>query len=336
MPGRNIIVIGCSAGGVQALGELFKTLPKELEASIFVVQHIPSNSLGLLPEIIQKTTALRVHHPKHNEEICHGTIYMAPPDRHMLLEESGRIYLTHGARVNRSRPAIDPLFRSAAITYGKRVICIILSGLLDDGTLGAMLVKNRGGLVIVQDPKEAQYADMPNSVLDNVEVDYNLPITEIAELIVNLVKDSVVNEEKYPLNERLRIEAKLGEGYYINHDALNKIGEPSIYTCPECHGTLWEISKGNNASFRCRVGHAYGIENLEAAQEDHIENALWAALRALEENINLSQRMIPKFQNNQSYLSDRFKQRAEDATYHAKILKGILLGDVAFLKNIKT
>jgi two-component system chemotaxis response regulator CheB len=168
MPKRDIIVIGTSAGGMETLIELFSRLPKKLAASIFVVCHISPYSSGVLPKVISRAGSLPAAHPTDREPIKPGQVYVAPPDHHLLIEDSV-VRVTQGPKENRFRPAVDPLFRSAAYAYGPRVIGVILTGSLDDGTAGLWAVKERGGLAVVQDPDEALFDSMPLSALNNVQ-----------------------------------------------------------------------------------------------------------------------------------------------------------------------
>lgn len=190
MPGHDIIVIGASAGGVQALKTLVGSLPRKLPASIFVVLHIPAESPSLLPEILSRAGPLEAVQAVDGIEIEHRCIYIAPPDHHLLIEH-GHVRVVRGPKENRHRPAVDPLFRSAAQIYGTRVVGVILTGGLDDGTAGLLAVKRRGGIAVVQDPDEALYPGMPSSALANVEVDYRLPLSSIGPLLVRLASEQV-------------------------------------------------------------------------------------------------------------------------------------------------
>ncbi len=186
MPGHDIIVVGASAGGVEALSELVKNLPSDLNATVFIVLHVPSHGTSVLPNILNRAGALRSHHAKDGQAIVPGRIYIAPPNYHLLIKH-GHVHLSRGASENSHRPAIDPLFRTAARAYGRRVVGVVLTGVLDDGTAGLMAVKMRGGMAVVQDPDDAMYSGMPRSAIANVmDIDFVLPLSKIPAELVNL------------------------------------------------------------------------------------------------------------------------------------------------------
>src|SRR5437588_1312081 len=217
MPGHDIIVVGASAGGVEALVTLARSLKRNLQAAVFVVLHIPAQSPSLLPEILSRAGPLKAVQATDDMQIEQGHIYSAPPDHHMLMEQ-GKICVVRGPKENRHRPAIDPLFRSAALAYGPRVIGVILTGSLDDGTAGLLAVKRRGGIAVVQDPHEALYPSMPRSALENVDVDYTLPLSAITSLLARLAREPVAGEGGYPVPEDMEMEAKLTE---MDYEYLN-------------------------------------------------------------------------------------------------------------------
>src|SRR5689334_21556883 len=206
----DIIVIGASAGGISTLSELVKLLPEDLDAAVFVVVHIPRHSSNLLPRILSRKGVLPASSPVEGEKIERGRIYVAPPDQHMLIKP-GRIRLVHGPRENGSRPAIDPLFRTAARVYGQRVVGVVLSGTLDDGTAGLIAIKRRGGIAIAQDPDEALYAGMPTSAIEHHTVDYVLPVSEIASTLIALTSMPRSTEGVEPVDDEMEQEADIAE-----------------------------------------------------------------------------------------------------------------------------
>ena len=210
MPGHDIIVIGASAGGLKALGAIVGSLPTDIDAAIFIVQHLPADKPSILPKILEEVGSLPASHPSDGEQIQKGRIYVAPPDYHLLVNQ-GSMRLVHGPKENRFRPAIDTLFRSAARAYGSRVVGVVLAGYLDDGTVGLQAVKKRGGVAIVQDPKEAEYPSMPKSALRYVKVDRCLPLAEIPHLLVQLSKQPAAEEEAYPMTEEIEIESNIAQ-----------------------------------------------------------------------------------------------------------------------------
>ncbi len=325
MPGHDIIVVGASAGGVEALMAVVRKLPMGLPAAVFIVLHIPADSSSLLPDILNRSGPLPASHPEDNEKIEHGHIYVAPPDHHLLVER-GHVRIIRGPKENRHRPAVDPLFRSAAHVYGPRVVGAVLTGALDDGTAGLLAVKRRGGIAVVQDPRTALYPSMPHSALEHVEVDYTVPLAEIGGLLKRLAHEQAEEEGAYPVSEDTEMETKLAamDMNVLNSD--NRAGTPSAFSCPDCGGVLWELHDGKLLRFRCRVGHAFSIDSIVAAQTEQIEEALWAALKTLEESASLSQRLMKKaHQNGQEWLARNFEEKLQDAEHHAAAIKQILM-----------
>ena len=278
---RDIIVIGASAGGIEALRGLVAGLPADLAASVFVVLHTSADSPGLLAEILARAGALPALNATEGERIRPGQIYVAPPDHHLLIEP-GVVRVTRGPRENRFRPAIDPLFRSAAQTYGPRVVGVILSGYLDDGTAGLWVVKRLGGAAVVQDPADALVDSMPRSALRHVEVDYCVPLAEMAELLLRLT-DEPGDVGAYEMPEEPRIEVSIAKAEQALEAGVLRLGEPSNYACPECHGVLLQLNEENRIRFRCHTGHAYSAESLVAEMDEAIEESLWNAIRSVEE-----------------------------------------------------
>ncbi|MBV8518980.1 MAG: chemotaxis protein CheB [Acidobacteria bacterium] len=287
MPGKDIIVIGASAGGIEALRSVFGSLPADFPASIFVVLHTSPDSPGVLAHIFAEAGPLPVKYAVHGERIEPGWIYVARADHHMLVAP-GKIELTRGPRENRFRPAIDPLFRSAAQTYGPRVVGVILSGGLDDGVNGLWTIKQLGGTTVVQDPDEALAPSMPLSALTYVRVDYKVRVAELAPLLVRLAATRAdAREGELAVPEDIEIEVKIAKEDKATTVGVQKLGTPSMYACPECHGVLLQMKDANPLRFRCHTGHAYTLESLLADMDDVIEDSLWSAIRALEERAML-------------------------------------------------
>ena len=290
---RDIIVIGSSAGGVFALQQLVASLPRNFEASIFIVQHISPNGTSFLPEILSKYGNLKAAHPKDGEVIRQGCIYIAPPDCHMLIE-GDKILVKKGPKENRFRPSIDALFRSAAYNYGPRVIGVVLTGMLDDGTSGMWSVKRLGGLGIIQEPDDAQYPAMPTSVLEYVDVDYIVPIAGVADLLVELIQNDMTDErdiheaemEKAEL-ERMKIEIDTAAQRNGFEKGIMEIGDLTPLTCPECHGVLVKLKEGNIVRYRCHTGHSYNVNSLLEGLVESVEMKLYEALKSLEETVLL-------------------------------------------------
>jgi two-component system chemotaxis response regulator CheB len=283
MPGHDIIVVGTSAGGHEALRTLVGALPADLPAAVFIVMHLSPQSPGVLPRMLARAGPLSAAHALDGEEIRSGRIYIAPPDHHLVLER-GRVRVTRGPRENRFRPAVDPLFRSAAQTYGPRVVGVILTGALDDGTAGLWNVKARGGVTVVQEPREAFASSMPLSALRYVKVDYRLPLPEIASLLVRLAHEEARARENTPMDPEMKVETQIALEDKAMEIGLPSLGELTPYTCPECHGTLLQLKTGGILRFRCHTGHAFSVNSLMSELTASIEDTLWNALRAVEES----------------------------------------------------
>jgi two-component system chemotaxis response regulator CheB len=330
MPGRDIIVIGFSAGGVEALVRLVSGLPGDLPAALLVVHHFPAESVSTLPSILRRAGELPAFHPRHGQAISPERIYVAPPGRHMLVVD-GQIHLTRGPRENGHRPAIDPLFRTAARAYGPRVIGVLLSGGLDDGTAGLVAVKRLGGVAVVQDPEDALYPSMPRSALQRVPVDHVLPAEEIAPLLTRLARNgggATGGSSTMPAEDlKVRDPAEAGTAD-IETGPLP--GPPTALTCPDCGGALWELIRGDLARYRCHVGHAYSIDSLVDAQADTVEKALWTALRALEEKAELSRRLAERVgKRGLERLALRYQSALEEAERGSDGIRSLLLAGAA-------
>jgi two-component system, chemotaxis family, protein-glutamate methylesterase/glutaminase len=327
VPGHDIIVIGASAGGVGALQKIAGTLPPDFQAAVFVVLHVTAEATSALPAILRRAGPLPAHHAINNEPIVSGRIYIAPPDFHLMLRD-GLVRVVHGPRENRSRPAVDPLFRSAAITYGPRVIGTVLSGALDDGTAGLLAVKTHGGLAVVQDPDDALVSGMPRSALAYVQVDYCVPVAEIGPLLGRLAREPVTAGVRKP-SPRLRMEAGMPT---LEPDIMEEddkySAQASPFTCPECHGTLWELVDGDLVRYRCRVGHTYSADSMAVEQGQSTERALWAALRALEEKAALARRLERAARDREHLeVATRFEERARETEENAEVVRRLILID---------
>jgi two-component system chemotaxis response regulator CheB len=289
MATRNIIVIGASAGGFDALKNLVKDLPPDLQASIFVVWHMSPDVTGVLPEVLNRAGRLSAKNAEDGERIEPSRIYVAPPDRHLIIENS-HVRVTRGPKENRFRPAVDPLFRSAAYVYGARVIGVILSGALDDGTSGLWTIKHRGGVAVVQDPADAEISSMPRNAMREVEVDHVVPVSEMADLLVRLSSERVAETSEAVMeedgNKQTEFEIRTAIEDKTTADIL-KFGELTPFTCPDCHGVLFRLTDGTRPRFRCHTGHAFSSDSLLTTVTESIEESLWSAIRCIEESMLL-------------------------------------------------
>jgi two-component system chemotaxis response regulator CheB len=330
MASRDIVTIGASAGGVEALMTIARTLPADLQAAVFIVLHMPPDGFSVLPTLLRRVGPLPASHPTDGDPIRRGQIYVAPPDHHLTLHD-GHVRLVRGPRENRSRPSVDPLMRSAAQHYGPRAIGVILSGSLDDGTAGLLALKRRGGVAIVQDPKDALFPGMPASAMSVVKVDHCLPLSSIGPTIARLVTEPIEETEVAGMssrNDRLNYENRASEADLTAIEQNDKPGIPSPFACPDCGGVLWEVENGSMLRFRCRVGHAYSVESLLASQTDGLEGALWSAMRALEEKASLTRRLADRAtEQAQHGAAQRFAEQSAAAEEHASTIRTVLLSE---------
>ena len=329
----DVVVIGASAGGVGFLQKLVQGLPRDFPASVFVTLHLPDGAHSVLPNILSRAGQLPARHPQNGEVIRPGQIYIAPPGFHMTIESHG-VRVTRGAREHGLRPAIDPLFRGAALAFGPRAIGIVLSGLLDDGTAGLVAIKRAGGLAIVQDPRETEWPSMPQSALDHVTVDYCLPADQIGRLLSTLVaKEGTItmagdtdDDTRDKNDDTVEHELKV---LTQHEDEDDKPGVPSPYSCPDCGGVLWELRDGEMLRFRCRVGHAYTTETLTTGQALMVEQSLWSALRALEEQAAVKRRLGERARRRgNDATADQFERRSKDLEQHAQRVRDLLMAGV--------
>jgi two-component system chemotaxis response regulator CheB len=322
---HDVIVIGASAGGVEALQRLVAPLPSDLAASILVVLHVHSSGPSALPQILSRAGKLPAVHATSGDRLEAGVIYIAPPGRHLLID-AARLRLSAGARENGHRPAIDPLFRSAAV-LGARVMGVILSGTLDDGAAGLLRVKAAGGLAVVQDPEQATYPAMPRNAIAATPVDYVLSVEAIAELIVDRAgtpDDAGAAATGAAQGADVEVAMSLLSPEALHADGANP-GNPSAFSCPDCSGVLNEIDEGALRRYRCRTGHAWSPEALVAAQTVAVENALWVALRSLEEKASMASRMARGARTRGSQLSEqRFADQASESLRNAEVLRQLL------------
>lgn len=281
-----VVVIGTSAGGLSALKKLISQLPKDFPLPVLVVRHISADATGnILLDALNKLNTIKCQHAKSGNNLKPGYLYLAPSDHHLMVGGNLKILVTKGAQENRSRPAIDPLFRSAAVAFRTGVIGILLTGYLDDGTSGMKAIKRCGGTCIVQDPEEAEYPAMPRNAMNNVKVDHCLPISEMGALLYKLIPQKL--RKRKPVPEDVLIEAKIAERTLSDLSSVNKLGDQVPFNCPGCGGVLWKIEEDSSLRFRCHTGHAYTAASLLAEQTKKIEETMWTALRMFEERKNL-------------------------------------------------
>lgn len=318
-----IVVIGASAGGLTALTEFVAQFNNQMNIAVFIVLHLSTTGIGdYLVQRLQQYTPLKCKKASSNEKIQKGYIYIASPNHHLLIKKN-MVMLGYGAYENRWRPSIDVLFRSAAVAYSTRVIGIILTGLLDDGRAGMLAIKRCGGTAIVQDPNEAEYPDMPLAILDNMEVDYAISLSQMGEIINTIITQSPAPEIEIP--EEIQAEAHISENVSVGVNNVENLGEQTIYACPDCGGSLWEIKDEKTPRFRCYVGHSYSEADLLLKQAENIEATLWVALRMMEERRNLHRKLAEDtIRKGFARLAADHRQKAEELETHVEKMKEIL------------
>ena len=323
-PASAIVVVGASAGGVEALQTLAAGLPPDLDAAVAVVLHLPTDAESRLAGILDRAGALPAETAADGEPLHAGRIHVAPPGRHLLVRD-GRCVLARGARENGARPAVDVLFRSAALEYGPRTVAVVLTGNRDDGAAGAAAIASRGGTVLVQDPADALFAGMPTEALRADHPDRVLPLRELPAAIVAAVRAA---PEPRTSDDGRGMAAETAYAT-LDPETIRRTGPPgapSLFSCPECGGVLWEAGEDDVLRFRCRTGHAYTAASALAEQSDVFEGALWTALRVLEERAELLDRMAERAgARNAPASRSRYEDLVEDAREQAETIRRVLV-----------
>jgi two-component system chemotaxis response regulator CheB len=319
---HDIFVIGASAGAVPSLKVLFGALPEDFPGSIFAVVHISADAVSGLAGVFERAGPLPVVAPEDLTPIAPNRIYIAPPDFHMLLEGE-RVRIVRGPKENRHRPAIDPLFRSAAWAYGPRVVGAVLTGYLDDGAAGLWAIKSCGGTTVVQDPTDALQPEMPQNALLSNQIDHVVPLHQMAALFVRLARSPIDGARGHAQPESVKTEVGFAT---LDRDIndMASLGRLSPFTCPACRGALWELQDGGQLRYRCHTGHAFTGDSLLAEQTASIEEGLYSALRAVEEKAaalqRLSQQWFSKYPNMQS----EYRARVHELDRAADVLRKLL------------
>jgi two-component system chemotaxis response regulator CheB len=339
-PGHDAIVIGASAGGVEAVLALAGGVPAGLPAAVFVVIHMSPTAPGFLPGLVDRAGPLPAGYAEDGAEVLPGRIYLASVDHHLLIERDGarrrRMRVWRGPKENGFRPAIDPLFRSAARAYGARAVGVILSGYLDDGTLGLMLIKRRGGVAVVMDPRPAACPDLPRSAVRNVDVDYVVPLAEMPRLFARLASEApspVTSQTSGVLAMTADIHSGSEDGPVETtpnpiEQKESKQGPPSGLTCPECGGALWEQRVDTVMRYSCHVGHGYTGESLEEQYVREVEVALWTAMRQLVESAELHRRLAQRMrESGPAERAADYEERAAETERRAAVIRDLLVKD---------
>ncbi|TGT74854.1 chemotaxis protein CheB [bacterium M00.F.Ca.ET.159.01.1.1] len=317
---HNIIVIGASAGGIEPLKRIVGDLPADLPAAVFVAVHV--GQVSYLPQILDRAGTLAAQPARNGETFRRGCIYVAPPGFHLLLHD-GHMMLRRGPRENLARPAIDPLFRSAALSYGASVIGVLLSGSLSDGTVGLRAVKAVGGVAVVQHPNDAPVPSMVESALRYVEIDHCVPSAELGALLARLAAEPA--GETFAAPPTVRLEAAIAAQEHSTMKEADRFGELSVFTCPECHGPLWEIEDGDMLRYRCHTGHAFTADAVMEAQAIETDEMLWSLLRAHQQRAEFARRMAEREKMRHcAELASQFGARAKEYEADAAVIERIL------------
>jgi two-component system chemotaxis response regulator CheB len=325
MAGHDIIVVGASTGGVEVLVELARGLPPGLPAAVFIVCHFPPAGTSILPEILSRSGPLLARHARDDEPIYPGHIYIAPPDLHMQLQP-GQIQLLRMARENGFRPAIDPLFRSAARIYGPRVIGVVLTGALYDGVAGLLAVRGGGGIGVVQDPRDAVVAALPQSATAIAGADHVARADELAPLLVKLVHSPVPNPGGSNMADPLEKMPQIVDRDMAAQSNGRRRGALSVFSCPECGGVMWQVDEFEPVRFRCHVGHAYYAEALLAEQSTALEAALWTAVRTFREKSVLARQLAERERaRGHPATAERFEDQAREANHYGEVIRQYLV-----------
>ncbi|MEW5744779.1 MAG: chemotaxis protein CheB [Nitrospirota bacterium] len=327
MPGRSgnrVIALGASAGGIGALSKVIAALPEDIPAPLFIVQHVSPESPGVLDQILGRAGRLPVKYAEHGEHFHTGAVYIAPPDRHLIVKKD-HLVLSRGPRENRTRPAVDPLFRSAAAAYGAHVVGVVLTGLLDDGTAGLATVKRCGGISCIQDPRDAEFPGMPRSALESVDIDVCLPLGELPSALDRLARQPVAKE--VPIPEDVILESQIAERAMSDIGVIDTMAEKAPFVCPECGGGLWEMKNDTVLRYRCNTGHAYSKNTLLSSQNNVVESALWAAVRSLEERAGILSRMArnSRERGGRSSSAREWEKEAGESKAHARQIRDLIM-----------
>jgi two-component system chemotaxis response regulator CheB len=308
-----VVVVGASAGGVEALVAFVRNLPISTRQAVCVVLHVSPAGTSAMPHILGRAARLPVHSPADRDPLLGGHIYVAPPDHHLEIEP-GRIRLTQAPRENGHRPAIDATMRTAAETYDGKVVGFVLSGSRDDGTAGLLAIKLHGGAAVVQDPREALYDGMPSNAIAHVDVDAVLPLGEMAGWLARHTPDGPPSP---------------GGGGHVDEPQVPHVADPprddasgTRFTCPDCGGVLFAQEEAGLGRFRCSVGHVFSIESLSTAQAGQLEGALWSAVRALEDRAELLRHMAQHSrEGGRHHSAASFRANADDAEERAALVR---------------
>jgi two-component system, chemotaxis family, protein-glutamate methylesterase/glutaminase len=335
--GRDIVVLGASSGGLKPLCRVIAALPADVKAAVFVCLHIPPDKPSYLPRIFSQCGALPASHPQDNEAIRGARVYVAPPDNHLLVNER-TVRVIRGPQENRFRPAIDAMFRSAARAHGPRVVGVVLTGQLDDGTVGLQAIKQCGGVTVVQDPREAEHTSMPSNALRYVKVDHCVAIAEMPSLLLRLIGEPSASGARPSVPDDVAVESDIAEQKMNTREFLDKvesIGARTTYACPQCNGSIWQIGETDPLRFRCHVGHSFTAEYFWAEQSQNLENALWSAVRIMEEKVTFARQFAERMRLNRlPEVAQRYDEHADLIDKELGVIRDVIVGGKGTTRNV--
>lgn len=328
-----LFAVGGSAGGLEAIRKIASRLPVDFPAAVCVVIHVSAESPGLIPDILSASGALPARHAEHGEPVVHGRIFVAPPDQHLVIDKERRLRLGRGPKENRFRPAVDPLFRSAALAFDGCSAGIVLSGGLDDGAAGLATIKRHGGGALVQDPSDAPVSSMPRAALRAVKPDQLLPASRLADAMQAMAREyrPSQRQESGMSDDDLQKETLFALGADCSMEDLARLGAPSLFTCPECHGAMIRLKEAGPIRFRCHTGHAFTLQSLLSEQADRVEELLWTTLRAMEEERALLQHLGEHLQDSQD--KAQVMRVVEEAHRRANVIRELAQEQVALART---
>jgi two-component system, chemotaxis family, protein-glutamate methylesterase/glutaminase len=333
-----VVLIGASAGGPSALRQLLGALSPDIDAALFVCQHVAPDRPSRLVELLASCTSLPVQHARDADRIETGRIYVAPPDNHLLVDAE-RMRVIRGPQENRFRPAIDAMFRSAARAHGPRAIGVVLTGHLGDGTVGLQAIKACGGVTVVQDPADAEHPSMAENARRHVEIDYCVALRSLAPLLSRLAREAPARGERPPVPAEVDIECDIAEQRFDTAQFLEnveRIGSRTTYACPLCNGSIWQIGEGDPLRFRCHVGHSFTAERFWAEQSQNLENALWSAVRLMEEKVTFARQFAARMRENRlPELAVRYERHAERIDKELTVIRNVIVGGRATTRNVQ-
>jgi two-component system chemotaxis response regulator CheB len=323
MANRDVLAIGTSAGGVEALLFLAKRFSREFPAAVLVTIHLPSHSRSALDELLSHAGPLPAQFARHGDALKKGHIYVAPPDRHLLLDGE-KVGLGEGPRENNARPAIDPMLRSTALCCGGRAVGVVLTGTLGDGASGLWAIRQGGGIAVVQDPRDAAYSEMPMTALNRAKPDHVAALADMPLLLESLAHQPAGEARPLPRSIKYEVEiARNGSNGMDNIDRLDGIGRRSVLACPDCGGVMWEIDEEDSVRYRCHVGHTYTAEVMSLALDDNLRRALASALRALEERVALARKLYRQATDSgHRLLAETWADKGRDFEREMDVIRG--------------